>query len=140
VDNPAVKLAVGIDVAGPGEDETVVMVRCGRSLIAQQAWPEQDPRGAVAAFLAPYKPRIEELNIDSAGIGHYFAQHFDDLGYEVNFVNVGEVVAANVDTEHFVNLKAQLYLGVAAALRGRGYRRCARRHDDLATGVDSLQA
>jgi hypothetical protein len=64
-------LQVGIDVAGPGEDETVVVIRAARSIIAWQAWRKPDPRGEVAAFLAPYKARIDEVNIDSAGIGHF---------------------------------------------------------------------
>ena len=102
-------LQVGIDVAGPGEDETVVTIRCGHSIIVQRAWPAQDPRGEVAAFLAAYRERIDEVNIDSAGIGHYFATHFDDLGYNVNFVNVGEAAR---DSNQFVNLKAELYWGL----------------------------
>jgi hypothetical protein len=103
-------LQVGIDVAGPGEDETVVVIRSERSIIKWQAWREQDPRGAVAAFLAPYKARIDEVNVDAAGIGHYFAEHFDDLGYDVNFVNVGSTEGVN--TEQFRLLKDELYWGL----------------------------
>jgi phage terminase large subunit len=108
-DDPKVKLAVGIDVGGPGEDETVVTIRGGGSILVQKTWPQQDPRGEVAAFLAPYRRRIDEVNIDSAGIGHYFAKHFEDLGYKVNFVNVGEALS---DSEHYSNLKAELYWGL----------------------------
>jgi hypothetical protein len=71
---------------------------------------QPDPRGEVAAFLAPYRERIDEVNIDSAAIGHYFAQHFDDLDYDVIFVNIGETAAVN--TELFRLLKDQLYWGL----------------------------
>jgi hypothetical protein len=103
------RLAAGIDVAGPGEDECVVKVRCRSSIVAERSFPEPNPRGEVAAFLAPFKPRIEELNIDSIGIGYGFALHFQDLGYPVNFVNVGEGTS---DPEKFANLKAELYWGL----------------------------
>lgn len=99
-------LKAGIDVAGPGEDETVAVIRCGSSIIAQHAWPDQDPRGEVLAFLAPYKNRLVEVNVDSAGIGYGFALHLDDHGYPVNFVNVGE---ATHDPERYFLLKGQLY-------------------------------
>jgi len=102
-------LMAGIDVAGPGEDETVAVIRCGPSIIAQRAWPDQDPRGAVLGFLAPFKDRLEEVNVDSAGVGHGFALHLEDHGYPVNFVNVGQ---ATHSPEHFFLLKAQLYWGL----------------------------
>jgi phage terminase large subunit len=103
-------LHAGIDVAGPGDDETVLIIRSGPSIILQQTWSQQDPRGEVAAALAPFRDRLEEVNIDSAGIGHYFAEHFSDLDYPVNFVNVG--VTERVDTEQFRLLKDQLYWGL----------------------------
>jgi hypothetical protein len=104
------ELQVGIDVAGPGDDETVVVIRSGGSIIAWQAWRGQDSRGAVAAFLAPYKARIDEVNIDSAGSGYYFAAHLEDLDYDVNFVNVGSTDGVN--TERFRALKDELYWGL----------------------------
>jgi phage terminase large subunit len=50
--------------------------------------------------------RLESVNVDSAGIGYYFGRHLSDLGYPVNFVNVG---AATAFPAKFANLKAQLY-------------------------------
>jgi len=99
-------MSAGIDVAEGGEAETVVYIRQGPRIVACGNWRLRDPRGEVAAFLAPYKGRIEELNIDSAGLGGYFAEHFDDLGYPVNAVNVG---AATSFPDRFTRLKAQLY-------------------------------
>lgn len=98
----------GIDVAGPGEDETVACVRVGPRIVAMQAWASADPKGAVAAFLAPWKDRLDQVNVDSVGIGWYFARHLEDLDFPVTDVNAGD--AAN-DREKFANLKAELYWG-----------------------------
>ena len=100
-------LYAGIDVAGPGEDETVAVIRdSAGAIVALQAWGQPDPRGEVAAFLAPYMSRLESVHVDTAGIGYYFGCHLSDLGYPVNHVNVG---AATAYPAKFANLKAQLY-------------------------------
>jgi phage terminase large subunit len=103
------ELTAGIDVAGPGEDETAIVIACGPSIIAQRAWPDQDPRGAALAFLAPYRDRLSEVNVDSAGIGYGFAHHLQDHGYRVEFVNVGE---ATKRPELYFLLKGELYWGL----------------------------
>jgi phage terminase large subunit len=112
-ERPAVEgtgeLVAGIDVAGPGEDETVLTVREGNSIILQKAWRIPDPRGETIDALNPYRNRLKLVNVDSAGIGYYFAQHLSDDGFNVCFVNVG---AAAFDKEHFANLKAELYWGL----------------------------
>src|ERR1700680_4814764 len=36
----------GLDVAGPGEDETVLAIRCGPKLLHLESWTESDPRAA----------------------------------------------------------------------------------------------
>ena len=104
-------IAGGIDVAGPGEDETGLMLRSGQSIIHAQFWPEHDPRGALAAALAPHRPRIQVLNVDSAGIGYYLGLHLADLGYPVRLVNVGvkSVAVDEMGDPKFANLKAELY-------------------------------
>lgn len=101
----------GIDVAGPGEDETVAGVRHGPLIVSQKAWAQPDPRGEVLAYLAPWKDRLKTVKVDSAGIGHYFARHLEDNGYgdRVVDVNVGE---SPTDRERYVNLKAELYWGL----------------------------
>lgn len=101
----------GVDVAGPGEDETVVCVRRGSEIVALRAFPNADPRGEVAAYLAPYKQSeigLELVNVDVVGIGYYFAQHLRDLGFNVGEINVGE---SAIEKEKYANLKAELYWG-----------------------------
>lgn len=87
---------VGIDVAGPGEDETTCWVRkvhrrtgMGK-IIANKFWQLRDPRGACANFLMPFKSRMKICNVDSVGIGYYFGLHLRDLGFPVQLVNVSD--------------------------------------------------
>ena len=99
----------GLDVAGPGEDETALAIRCGPKLIHLASWTESDPRGKVLAALDPFKGRIKRLNVDSTGIGYGMARHIADFKYPVRDINVG--VAAR-RPEKYANLKAELYWGL----------------------------
>lgn len=101
-------ITAGIDVAGPGEDETVLVLRRGGEVLKVQAWGQPDPRGPVAAALEEWggKQKVKLLNVDSAGIGYYFGLHFRDLGYTVRLVNVG---AEARNKRRFANLRAELY-------------------------------
>jgi phage terminase large subunit len=102
-------VVAGLDVAGPGEDETVLVVTAAGSILAQHAWAQADPRGAVACALAPYRHRLEAVHVDAAGIGYYLARHLQDLGYPVRPINVGERSRA---PDLYANLKAELYWGL----------------------------
>jgi len=99
----------GVDVAGPGEDETVLTVRCGSTIIQQRGWYDADPRGEVVAALLPYRERLRRVNVDSAGIGWNFHTHLLDQGLPSEPINVGE---APRDGEKYRNLKAELYWGL----------------------------
>jgi ribosomal protein L37AE/L43A len=99
-------LYAGIDVAGPGEDETVLCVRRGPRIILLRIWANRDPRGDVLAALLPYKGSLKGVNIDSAGIGYYMAQHLKDHELPVTEINVGERAK---DSEKFFNRKAEVY-------------------------------
>lgn len=103
------RLRAGIDVAGPGEDETTLWLVNGPTIVASHFWPTSDPRGEIVQVLAPHREHLEAVNVDSAGIGHYLALHLADHGFPVNHVNVGE---AALDGERFRNLKAELYWGL----------------------------
>lgn len=108
-------LDVGIDVAGPGESETVVSVRQGPNRIALRAWPSADPRGDVLNYLNPLKSRIRRVNVDSNGDGWYFARHLESNGFPVIDVNVGET--EGVDQERYVNQKGLYYWGLRERAR-----------------------
>lgn len=103
------RLVAGIDVAGPGEDETVLTVCDWPHVLHEQAWPHADPRGELLEALRPFRDALDGVNVDTAGIGHYLALHLQDAGLPVRFVNVG---AEPVDRERFRNLKAEAYWGL----------------------------
>jgi hypothetical protein len=63
----------------------------------------------VVSALAPYRDRLDVVNVDAAGIGYYLAKHLQDVGYPVRPVNVGERAG---DRERYVNLKAEFYWGL----------------------------
>lgn len=106
----------GIDVAGPGEDETVLYVRHGPRIEFQSAWATPDPRGDVLAALEPFAKQIERIKVDTIGQGYYFARHLEDAGFgeRVEHVNVGTEPR---DSERYANLKAELYWGLRQRLR-----------------------
>jgi hypothetical protein len=99
----------GVDVAGPGDDETVLTVRHGARVILHRWWSTADPRGEVLAALAPYKEKNISVNVDVIGIGYNFALHIADSGYTVNHINVG---SAPQDKEKYANAKAEYYWGL----------------------------
>lgn len=110
-DDGLVDVEVGIDVAGPGEDETAAVATNQGRVLAEQAWADKDSRGAVVRFLQPYQAqhRLRAVRVDRVGIGEYFCTHLRDLGFPVVPVNVGE---APRDADKFRNLKAELYWGL----------------------------
>lgn len=97
----------GLDVAGPGEDETVLRIRQGADVLDQYVWSIPDPRGEVVAALKEWD--VAKVNVDSIGIGYYMARHIEDAGFTVVDINVG---AATRDSEKYSNLKAELYWGL----------------------------
>lgn len=109
----------GLDVAGPGEDETVLTLRtAGRrpyQVLSQRSWAMADPRGEVVAALARVRDRLQSVNVDAIGIGYNFARHLEDQGFPVRDVNVGERPTADGE-ERFSNLKAQVYWAVRETL------------------------
>lgn len=106
-------VVAGLDVAGPGEDETVLVVRAGPNIIATYAWRNDDPRGEVLAALRQH-PEVERVNVDVVGIGYYLARHLRDAGVKVVAVNAG--VAAR-DRTRFANKKAELYWALRERLK-----------------------
>jgi phage terminase large subunit len=100
------ELCAGVDVAGPGEAETVLCVRRGPQIVLLRAWAGSDPRGNVLAALLPYRSQLKTVNVDTVGIGNYFAQHLKDHRLPVTNINVGRAAR---ETEKYSNLKAELY-------------------------------
>jgi phage terminase large subunit len=108
------RITAGLDVAGPGEDETVLTLRRGIEVLSIDAWPEADPRGKVVARLNEVRDELAAVNVDSIGIGWGIYLHLVDLGFPAMAINVGE---AAQDTEKFANRKAELYWGLRLRLQ-----------------------
>jgi hypothetical protein len=107
----ALPIQVGIDVAGPGEDETVLVARAGGAILELHAWGDPDPRGRVAQVLNQLRRtgRLQHVIVDAVGIGYNFALHLADLGFRVILFNAGYRA---IDADRFANAKAEAYWGL----------------------------
>jgi hypothetical protein len=103
-------IQVGIDVAGPGHDETCLTARVGGIILRQEAWADPDPRGAVVRVLGELKRHplypLGQISVDVIGIGYNFALHIADHGFTVYGFNAGK---RPVDDAQYVNAKAEAY-------------------------------
>ncbi len=103
-------IQVGVDVAGAGSDETVLIARAGGVILHMQAWPDADPRGAVLRVLGELKHRrdyrLGRVVVDTVGLGLHFASHIADQGFDVWGFQAG---ASAIDREHYVNQKAEAH-------------------------------
>lgn len=103
------ELNAGIDVSGPGEDETSLTVRDGPEVILHVQTSDPDPRGFLVFHLNPLKARLKNVNVDSNGIGWGLYLHLKDLKFNAIPVNVCET---STDPEQFDSLKAEYYWGL----------------------------
>jgi phage terminase large subunit len=101
-------IQIGIDVAGPGEDETVVVVRSGGFIVETHAFADADPRGRVVQVVGKWHRtgRLQAVLVDVIGIGYNFALHLADFGFPVVQFNAGQ---RPIDADRFTNLKAEAY-------------------------------
>lgn len=111
----------GVDVAGPGEAETVLIVFHGGQLMGLWAWTKPDARGDVLEVLSQprkgptgealqsFKELGVNVGVDVIGEGDYFARHLADNGIRVRRVNVANAAR---NTERFRLLKDEAYWGV----------------------------
>ncbi len=111
-------LQFGIDVAGPGDDETAACARVGGIIIDRKSWSDKDPRGAVVRWLSGFRAhplyRMGPAVIDIVGIGYNFALHVADQGFEVYGFNAGH---AAVDTTQYLNQKSESYFRLREAYK-----------------------
>ena len=112
------QIQVGIDVAGAGDDETVLTARIGGIILEQHFWSDPDPRGPVLAALNRLRRngryQLGTIVVDTVGIGYNFALHLVDNGFPCYGFNAG---ARAIDTTQFVNQKAETYWGFRAFLQ-----------------------
>lgn len=118
--SPDASLTAAIDVAGPGEAETVLGIRRGQDIVHAESWSKADPRDEVIAVLNEWAERgLKDVNVDSVGIGWYFyadlRKVFETKGIGVWALNVGnpssvvEQQESGESRKKYANLKAEYY-------------------------------
>lgn len=113
-------IQVGIDVAGGGSAETVMVARVGACILPgfPKFWPQEDPRGEIARELSILKAdrrfTLGPVVIDAGGVGLHMGTHFADLRYDVYRYLFGQ---RPLDAEQYVNLKAEMYWGFRERLQ-----------------------
>lgn len=102
------KLKAGIDVAGPGEDETTIAICEGGALLHMDGWADQNPRDRLQSALEAWggPDAYEVVAVDVIGVGFHMATWLEELGYPVRYVNVSES-ARNKDK--FERLRDEIY-------------------------------
>lgn len=103
-------IQVGIDVAGPGDDETVATARLGPFVVDSEAWSDPDPLDKCLKFMTRLQARFRRSRLvlvgDTVGIGYYFMRQLARIGFDCRgFVASG----APVDPVLYRNAKAEGY-------------------------------
>jgi hypothetical protein len=79
------RIQVGIDVAGAGSDETVLVARIAGIILETHAWADADPLNKVMRVLGRLKNhptyRLGTIVVDIVGIGYNFALRLADHGF-----------------------------------------------------------
>lgn len=107
---PGVFIQVGVDVAGPGDDETSVTARIGQYVIGREAWIKPDAIDETLSFLGGLHARFPGVPVivlgDTVGIGFHFMSQIAKRGYMTYGFVAG---AAPLNPAMFVNAKAEQY-------------------------------
>jgi len=112
--SPTDKVVAGLDVAGPGEDETALVIRKGPEILYSNAWATADPRGKVVTALNQYRSELSAVNVDKLGIGWGMYTHLKELGFPVVAINITET---STDPEQFFNSRAEFCWGFRLRLQ-----------------------
>lgn len=110
---PTLPLVGGLDVSGPGNDETVLTIRGGKVPILEKAWygmSSQRTINEIVDTLNPYLGQLEYVGVDSIVIGHHMCGALATAGIPIVPIDVG-LAPTPGNTQRFANLKAQLYWG-----------------------------
>lgn len=114
-------IQIGIDVAGPGDDETAICARLGPYVLAQEAYSKPDALNDVLLFIGRIHQRFPSIPIvivgDTVGVGYHFMRAIARYGYDVRAFVAG---AAPVDPVMFRNAKAEAYWRLREAMRESG--------------------
>lgn len=105
-----VPIRVGIDVAGPGRDETVLCAQAGGAIIKLQPWNMPDPLGPIVRELNTLKHNgrlpLGPVLIDGDGIGYHLAPRIASHGFKVYLFRAGQ---SPLDQSAYANAKAEMH-------------------------------
>ncbi|MDH5493298.1 MAG: hypothetical protein OEY14_15195 [Myxococcales bacterium] len=111
-DDGSSPIEAGIDVAGPGKDETVLVLRSGPNILGVHVFTQPDARGPVVAKLKEVpKRRLSVVRYDQDGIGHYYGEALRDaLDLSITrVVGIRNGSTEGIDTERFRNVRAAIH-------------------------------
>jgi phage terminase large subunit len=114
----------GLDVAGPGDDHTALCARVRDYVLMQRAWAEADPLPMILGSLGMLRRQFPRFRlgpglVDIVGIGYHLAPRIAEQGFECYGFVAG---ARAMDSEHFVDAKAEGYWGFRERLERRAVR------------------
>ena len=105
-------IVFGVDVAGQGEDETVVIGVQEGKVVVCEGYTQMNPFDLVFGLLSGYANNTLSIHIDTIGMGFHFALRLSEaLSY--NFPDV-QVIGVNVgvrssDPARYANLRSQVF-------------------------------
>ena len=100
-------MVAGLDIARYGDSETVLIRKTGDKVTGIDSWSHQDILFTCGRVVHIMRSGGRcKIRVDSAGVGQDDAAVLRDDGEDVEEVNVGEKA---IDSEHFINLRAELY-------------------------------
>ena len=107
---PGVFIQVGIDVAGPGADETAATARIDGYVLARESWRKDNPIHDLLRWLGRVRTSFPGVPIicvgDTVGMGHHFMTQVAAGGYTCYGFVAG---ASPRNKAMFTNLKAETY-------------------------------
>ena len=102
---------MGVDVARFGDDRSAIVIRQMEKVLRKEVFSSLDTMQITGNVLRIAKEEgvsPQNINIDVIGIGAGVVDRLKEQGWDVGAVNVGESAE---DSEHYLNLRAELYAG-----------------------------
>lgn len=111
-------LVYGLDVARFGSDRSVLCKRRGNVVLEFKTWQNLDLMQLVGAVVneAKQDEKVDEILVDSIGLGSGVADRLRELGHTVRDINVSESAAMNPQANR---LRDDLWLSCRDWLRAR---------------------
>ncbi len=100
---------MGVDPARFGDDRSAITIRQMEKVLHKFTFTGQDTMqiaGQVLRLAKEHQVKPENINIDVIGIGAGVVDRLKEQAWDVGAINVAE---SPKDTEHYLNLRAELY-------------------------------